>query len=76
MPNIMINKTLLKCHGCDGKGWVEVASGAVLCPVCQGAGELSSHIGVPQVGDVPNPYPWGTGIDGIKVTWGDTMLFQ
>jgi hypothetical protein len=30
----------MKCHGCDGKGWVEIKTGAVKCPICEGSGEL------------------------------------
>lgn len=34
------------CHGCNGKGWVETASGMLvhICPVCLGVGQLSGII--------------------------------
>lgn len=28
------------CHGCRGKGWVEVGSYARRCPICGGEGKL------------------------------------
>jgi len=28
------------CHGCNGKGWVEVSGKAQLCPVCNGEGKV------------------------------------
>ena len=28
----------IKCHGCDGKGWVTAAQVAQKCPLCYGKG--------------------------------------
>ena len=30
------------CHGCGGKGWVEVDGRAQICPVCGGSGVVPS----------------------------------
>lgn len=36
---------LNKCHGCDGKGWIENSLFETkLCPVCQGKGKLDKTI--------------------------------
>ena len=34
----------MECHGCNGKGWVETAGGAMVhvCPVCKGTGWIRS----------------------------------
>lgn len=26
----------MKCHGCEGKGWIELKNKAVVCPICNG----------------------------------------
>lgn len=42
----MENKKTKICHGCDGRGWVEVKDKAQVCPVCLGSGKkkLSNDI--------------------------------
>ena len=44
----------MRCHGCGGRGWVEVRSTkgaeAVSCPVCHGKGYLDYD---PRRGKVP-----------------------
>lgn len=62
--------TTTKCHGCEGKGWVQVTSPtvgkveALLCPVCNGSGERLPVVFVPVV-PFPNPHDdgnqWGGG---------------
>jgi len=40
----------VSCHGCGGKGWVEVGgTKAVICPVCDGSG-------LPYGPSLPTPY--------------------
>jgi len=44
----------MECNGCQGKGWVETAGGAIVhvCPLCHGAGWLKeqSNTSAPIVG--------------------------
>ena len=50
------------CHGCGGKGWVELSHGqAVKCPVCGGAGKVNELETPPPTPTPPYPpytYPW------------------
>lgn len=50
-----------ECHGCNGKGWVELSHGqAVKCPVCAGAGKVIEQEApiAPAQPHTPYPYPW------------------
>lgn len=32
-----------KCHGCEGKGWVDSARfGPIVCPICKGTGQIAN----------------------------------
>lgn len=51
------------CHGCGGKGWVELSHGqAVKCPVCGGAGKVNEQ-------EAPNHHQ-GLGRRGLPVQSG------
>lgn len=48
------------CHGCTGKGWVEVQAKPFKCVVCEGSGKKPSFIAHPPITVQPNPWvsPW------------------
>lgn len=52
-----------KCHGCDGKGWVENSIGDVKrCPVCYGKGVLDNSM----INVVPTRSPGFNTSDDVK----------
>lgn len=60
----------MTCHGCDGKGWVETAGGAMvhICPLCKGSGwaptlitDQSNASSIPEPEQVVNVYQAGIG---------------
>jgi hypothetical protein len=54
------------CHGCGGKGWIELSTGNVqICPVCLGCGQVIEGAAP----SVPYPYLPRPVWPGDGITW-------